>query len=57
MVGKERVLMKIQRPYFLTNKEWYYFDRKEFCYKLTDKAPKLARISYEAFYRELNGES
>lgn len=57
MVGKERILMKIQRPYFLTNKEWYYFDKKEFCYKLTDKAPKLARLSYEAFYRELNGES
>ena len=26
-------------PYFMQNKEWYYFDEENFCYKLTDKAP------------------
>ena len=49
-----------KKPYFMTNKEWYYYDRKEFCIKLTDKAPKKARESYEQFqsmYEEENGES
>ena len=44
-------------PYFMTNKEWYYFDRKEFRIKLTDKAPEKARQSYEDFYKVQNGES
>ena len=26
-----------ERPYFLNNKEWYYYDEEEFCYKLTNK--------------------
>lgn len=41
-----------EKPYFMQNKEWYYFDEEEFCYKLTDKAPKEAIESYEEFYRE-----
>ena len=61
MVRKAGVLMFIRKkPYFMTNKEWYYYDRKEFCIKLTDKAPKKARESYEQFqsvYEEENGES
>ncbi len=40
-------------PYFLTNKEWYYFDEKNYQYVLTDKAPKKAIESYEDFYKEL----
>lgn len=40
-----------ERPYFLTNKEWYYFDEEEFMYKLTDKATPEARKSYEEFYK------
>jgi len=37
-------------PYFLSNSEWFYFDEREFCYKLTDKAPKEAVKSYRDFY-------
>lgn len=39
-----------KEPYFLSNKEWFYFDENEFCYKLTDKAPKEAIKSYKEFY-------
>jgi hypothetical protein len=48
--------MRVEEPYFMSNKEWYYFDEEEFCYKLTDKAPKEAVESYEEFYRLLNNE-
>ena len=40
------------KPYFMTNNEWYYFDEEEFKYMLTDKAPKEALLSYEEFYKE-----
>lgn len=39
-----------EEPYFLSNKDWYYYDEEEFCYKLTDKASKEAIESYEDFY-------
>lgn len=39
-------------PYFMTNKEWYYYDEKEEKYKLTDKAPKEAIESYKEYYSE-----
>lgn len=39
-----------KEPYFLSNKEWFYFDEQEFCYKLTDKAPEEAITSYQEFY-------
>jgi hypothetical protein len=39
-----------KEPYFLSNKDWYYYDEEEFCYKLTDKATKEAIKSYEEFY-------
>lgn len=45
--------MTNKEPYFMSNKEWYYFDEKDFCYKLTEKAPKKARESYEEFYASL----
>ena len=45
-----------ERPYFLTNREWYYFDEKEWCFKLTDKASPKAKESYEEFYKELEEE-
>ena len=46
--------MEIVKPYFMNRSEWYYFDEKEFCYKLTEKAPFFARQSYERFYRLLD---
>ena len=43
--------MRIDKePYFLINKDWYYYDDEEFCYKLTDKATKEAIESYKEFY-------
>ncbi len=29
--------MKANMPYFMKNKDWYYFDEADFCYKLTKK--------------------
>lgn len=46
----------LEMPYFLNNKEWYYYDEKEEKYKLTDKAPKEAVESYKQFYKELEKE-
>ena len=39
-----------KEPYFLNNKDWYYYDEEEFCYKLTGKATKEAIESYKEFY-------
>jgi hypothetical protein len=39
-----------KEPYFLSDKEWYYYDEEEFCYKLTNKATKEAVESYKEFY-------
>ena len=49
--------MTIEKPYFMSNKEWYYLDAEEYCYKLTDKATDKAKESYKKFYDELNGEN
>ena len=38
-----------EEPYFLSNKEWFYYDEEEFCYKLTTKATKKAIESYNEF--------
>lgn len=46
-----------KRPYFMTNKDWYYYDEEEFKYKLTDKAPPKAVESYNEFYKEPEGET
>ena len=42
--------MEFERPYFMTNKEWYYYDESDECYKLTDKAPPEAVKSYEEYH-------
>lgn len=45
-------MMNIGIPYFMKNKEWYYYDEQEEIYKLTDKAPLKAIESYKEFYEE-----
>ena len=40
-------------PYFMENEEWYYWDEKEWKYKLTDKAPQKAIDSYNEFYKKV----
>ena len=42
--------MMLKEPYFMSNEDWYYFDEKEWKYKLTDKAPLAAIDSYNEFY-------
>jgi hypothetical protein len=44
----------LERPYFMENKDWYYYDEDENCYRLTEKAPEKARKSYEEFYEMIN---
>ena len=36
--------MQVEKPYFMNNTEWYYFDEKEFKYKLTDNVDKSINI-------------
>lgn len=46
----------LEMPYFMQNKEWYYYDEEEEIYKLTEKASKEAIESYKEFYKELSAE-
>ena len=46
------------RPYFMKNKEWYFFDYKKRVFVCTDKAPNEAKQSLVDFYKvekELTG--
>ena len=42
--------MTIEKPFFMTNKEWFYFDEDEMKYVLTEKANEKAKKSYKEFY-------
>lgn len=44
----DRLIVKM--PYFMTNKEWFYYDKEEILFKLTDKATEKAKQSYIEFY-------
>lgn len=46
--------MRVKEPYFMTNKDWYYFDEPNMIYKLTNKAPQKAIDSYNEYYRIIN---
>jgi hypothetical protein len=50
---KDKVMIFDNRPLFLENPERYTYDVYEGKYKLTDKATKEARKSYEKFYKRL----
>ncbi len=47
-------MLKEKMPYFLNNKDWYYYDVENGRYKLTDKAPKKAIDSYNSYYKEID---
>ena len=49
--------MTIDKPYFLENEDWFYFDEEEWCYKLTDKAPQKAVESFKEFYELLESKT
>ena len=46
--------MTTEKPYFMENSEWFYFDESEWKYKLTKKATKEANKSYREFYALIN---
>lgn len=48
--------MTLVEPYFMKNKDWYYYDVKELKYKLTKLAPPLAVINYHKFYEALGSQ-
>lgn len=48
MAERKGVVKMIEMPYFMTNKEWYYYDGDQL--QLTDKAPKEAIESYKEYY-------
>lgn len=48
--------MLTTEPYFMKNKEWYYHDKKEWRFKLTDKAPQKAIESYNDFYKLIDSQ-
>lgn len=45
-----------KKPYFMKNKDWYYYDENNLMYKLTNKAPDKAKQSYKEFYKLLNSK-
>lgn len=45
-----------EKPYFMTNTDWYYYDEDEFEYKVTDKAPQEAVDSYNEFHDKLDSQ-
>ena len=48
--------MLLKEPYFMKNREWYWYDEDsvdEIECKLTDKAPEEAKKSYKEFYEKL----
>lgn len=45
--------MTQDKPYFMNNPKWFYFDEEEWKYFLTKEAPQKAKDSYEEFYRNL----
>lgn len=47
--------MTIEKPFFMTNKEWFYFDEYKMQYFLTKKATEKAKKSYEEFYLSVFG--
>ncbi len=45
-------MLSIEKPYFMNNEEWYYYDEQKFKYILTNKASQEAIDSYNKYYEE-----
>lgn len=45
-------MLSVDKPYFMKNEEWYYYDIETFKYQLTDKAPQEAIDSYNKYYED-----
>lgn len=46
--------MIVEKPYFMNEQAWYYYDEEEFRYKLTAEATEKAKESYYKFYNLLD---
>lgn len=44
------------KPYFMNNQLWYFWDKKEMKYKLTKGATENAIKSYNEFYNNLKNK-
>lgn len=44
----------MDKPYFMENEAWFYFDENDWCYKLTKDAPEEAKESYNDYYTSLD---
>ena len=47
--------MTIEKPFFMSNKEWLYLDEDKTQYFLTENPPEKAKKSYEEFYSSVFG--
>ena len=47
--------MTREKPVFMSNKEWFYFDEDKMQYFLTEKATEKAKKSYKEFYSDVFG--
>lgn len=45
--------MVAEKPYFMKNKNWFFFDYKKFKFVLTNDAPPEAVDSYNKFYEAM----
>lgn len=48
--------MELTKPYFLKNKNWFYYDEEEMKYKLKKDAPAEAIKSYNDYYRQIDAQ-
>lgn len=44
------------KPYFMLNRDWYFFDGETKKFKLSDLAPQEAKQSYIKFYKQNENE-
>lgn len=44
---KKMMTFNTESLYWMTNKEWFYVDKKENCFKMKETAPAKAKISFE----------
>lgn len=51
------IYMLLNKPYFLKNKDWYYYDMNTGKYALTRNAPKKTINSFNDYYKELDNIS
>lgn len=47
---RESLNNMVVKPFFMSDKEWFYYDEDEKMLKLTEKAPEKARESYNMVY-------